>query len=194
MAGAKPYSLRHTLQNPLARMLPLYHYQAQAYRLGERLPPVGHMDGYGPDWEVVTMIIAPQGTQQARVGLQRDYTLISLNGSSSSNVNGGFLAQLYDVKRSVRLAVQGVQFANFGGSMGNGANTFLLREPYRFDQPDSQILVMVQNLESVQNTIQLVLYGQSLPFNQVRKHVNEFPGGPVSSTAKPPKQTTKATQ
>jgi hypothetical protein len=190
MAGAKPYSLRHTLQNPLSRMLPLSREQSQVYRLGERLPPSGFLDGHGPDWEVISLVIPAQGTLQARVPLQRDYTLLAINASSSSNAAGGFLAQLYDVKRQVRLAVQGVQFALFGGSGGptGPVGPFFLREPYRFDQPDSQLLVMVQNLETVQNTIQLVLYGLALPFNAVRSNVNEFPGGPVSSTAVPPRK------
>jgi hypothetical protein len=180
--GARPYSLRHTLQNPLARMLPLNHWITQVYRMGERRPPSGGLDGYGPTWECVSMVLTALGTSQVRVSLQREFTLLGLNVSTSSNVSGGFRAQLYDVNKQVRLADRGVQQALLGGTDGE---MFFLREPYAFPQPNSQILVMVQNLEAVQNTIQLVLYGVALPFNAVHANAREFPGGPVSSTAAP---------
>ena len=57
MPGAKPYTLQNTMLHPLARMLPLQREQAQVYRLGEKNPPVGELDGHGPDWEVVSMIL-----------------------------------------------------------------------------------------------------------------------------------------
>jgi hypothetical protein len=180
--GVLPYSRRNTMQHPLARMLPLQREQMQVYRMGERLPPSGYLRDHGPTWEVVSMILAAQGTLQARVNLQRDFTLISVATSSSSLVAGGFRAQLYDTKKQVRLADRGVQQAMMGGQSGGAGPTapFFLRDPYRFDQPDSQILVMVQNLEAVQNTIQVVLYGLALRFNEVS--TTEFPGGPVSSS------------
>jgi len=186
--GARPYSLRNTIQNPLARMLDPFRLQAQVYRLGERHPPSGHLDGFGPTWEAVSMVLAPQGTLQARVNLQREYTLIGLTAATTSNANGGFRAQLYDVKKQVRLADRGVQLALIAGNLGpvGPIASFLLREPYPFDEPDSQILVVVQNLETVQNSIQLALYGVALPFNAVHAAgAHEFPGGPVSSTRAP---------
>jgi hypothetical protein len=179
--GAHPYSLRHTLQNPLARMLPLQREQAQVYRLGERLPPSGHLANHSPTWEAVTLVLPAQGTLQARVALQRDFTLLAITVSSSSLVNGGFRAQLYDTKKRVRLADRGIQAALLGGGLGPPSPTaaFFLRDPYRFDQPDSQILVQMQNLEAVQNTVQIAFYGVALRFNEVS--TIEFPGGPVSS-------------
>jgi hypothetical protein len=189
--GAHPYSLRNTLQNPLARMLPLLQLQAQVYRLGEKRPPSGHLDGYGPSWEAVNIVLGPQGTQQARVNLQRNFTLLAITCSTTSNVSGGFLAQLYDVKKQVRFADRGVLAAMIGGIGGTAIDdiaAYFLREPYPFEQPDSQVLVQVQNLEAVQNSIELVLYGVALPFNAVRRTAHEFPGGPVSSTSATPKQ------
>lgn len=186
MPGAKPYSLRNTMQHPLARMLPMQREQSQVYRMGERLPPSGHLNGHGPIWECVNMVLTPHGTIQARVAVQRDFTLMAINTSSSSNANGGFRAQMYDVKKQVRFADRGVQWVLMGGGQGPAGGpvgTFYLREPYRFDQPDSQILVMVQNLELVTNTIQIMLYGVALPFNQPSRSSNEFPGGPVSSVS-----------
>jgi hypothetical protein len=184
MPGAKPYTLQNTMLHPLARMLPLQREQVQVYRLGEKNPPVGELDGHGPDWEVVSMILNAGSTLQARVNLQRDYTLMALTVSSSSNVNGGFRAQLYDTKKQRRLADRGVQMALMAGQPTAAAppsGPFFLREPYKFDQPDSQILVLAQNLEVVTNTIQIVLYGVVLRFNEESLTAVEFPGGPVSS-------------
>jgi hypothetical protein len=171
-----------TLQNVLARMLPLSREQAQVYRLGEASPPSGPLDGYAPTWEAITINVAALATAQVRVSLQRDFTLLSLTTSTSSNVNGGFRGQLYDVMRKVRLADRGIQAALMGGSLGGALTAaFFLREPYRFQTHDSQVLVMVQNLETVQNAVQICLYGVCLPFNRFHKNAAEFPGGPVSS-------------
>ena len=70
-----------------------------------------------------------------------------------------------------------------GGTQGpvGPAGSFFLREPYRFDEPDSQMLVSITNLELVQNTVQIVFYGVAMLFNAPKG--NEFPGGPVSSTS-----------
>lgn len=185
MPGARPYSLSQTLLHPLARMLPLQREQAQSYRMGERVPPSGGLSDHAPTWEAVNMVLTARSTLQARVNLQRDFTLIALLCSSSSNVNGGFRAQLYDTKKQLRLADRGVPFSNIAGSQTGGAvgcASFFLREPYEFDQPDSQVLVLVQNLETVTNTIQLVLYGVALRFNQQSSSQPEFPGGLVSNS------------
>lgn len=171
--------------HPLARMLPLQREQMQVYRMGERLPPVGELSGYGPMWEPINMVLAARSTLQARVNFQRAFTLLAVAASSSSVVNGGFRAQFYDMKKQRRLADRGVQQANIGGQVSTGGagptGPFFLREPYPFDITDSQLLVLVQNLETVQNTIQIVLYGSVLRFNEVSKTQPEFPGGPVSS-------------
>jgi hypothetical protein len=115
--------------------------------------------------------------------VQRDFTLLAINTSTSSNVSGGFLAQLFDVMRQVRLADRGLLSALMGGAQGppGPSAAFFLREPYPFHEHDSQILVNVQNLEAVQNTIQIALYGVCLPFNRRHQPTVEYPGGPVSS-------------
>lgn len=175
MPGAKPYTLRYITQNPLARMLPLRRAQNEVYRLGERIPP-SSIAGHGPIWEAVTLGLSALGTLQARVNVQRDFTLLAITVSSSSNVSGGFRAQLYDMKKRLRMADRGVQFALIGGP---NTGPFFLREPYRFDIPDSQILVIAQNLEAVANTVQIALFGMALRFNEPGAH--DFPGGPISS-------------
>jgi hypothetical protein len=183
--GAKPYSLLHTATNPIARMLPLQKEQMMVYRMGEKYPPIGWLAGHCPTWEAVTLVLAPLGNQQVRVNLQRDYTLLSISVTNTSNVNGGFRAQLYDIKKQLRFSDRGVQQQLMGGPIGGGAGfgpgTFFLREPYRFDLPDSQVLVVAQNLENVQNLVQIALYGSALRFNQVSGSAVEFPGGSVSS-------------
>ncbi len=184
MPGSRPYSLSQTLLHPLARMLPLQRQQSQVYRLGERVPPSGGLAEHNPTWEAVNLVLQARGTLQARINVQRDFTLLALLATTSSNVNGGFRAQLYDTKKQLRMADRGVQFANIAGSQFGGAanpGSFFLREPYEFDQPDSQVLVLVQNLETVTNTIQLVLYGVALRFNQQSSSQPEFPGGLVSN-------------
>ena len=182
MSGATPYALWNVMKHPLARMLPLQREQAQVYRLGDKYPPAGDLKGHAPMWEAVTLILGARQTLQARVNLQRDFTLIGISSSTSSNVNGGFRAQLYDMKKKLRFADRGVQMANIAGPVGGQIiGSFFLREPYKFDQHDSQLLVIAQNLETVTNTLQLALYGQVLRFNE--PGASEFPGGPVSSVA-----------
>lgn len=161
MAGTKPYSLAHTFTNPLARMLPLYKFQRQVYRLAERRPPVGGMADHSPTWEAVSASLAGQDTIQLRVNVQRDFWLLGLT-ASSDNV-AGFRAQMYDTIKKVRLADRGVQSPLIGGTSGGA---YFLRDPYHFDQPDSQILVIIQNLATVVANVQLALYGQVLRFNQ----------------------------
>ena len=181
--ASNPYSLRHVLQNPIARMLPLSREQAMVYHHGEASPPSGHLDGYAPSWECVSFILAAQNTGQVRVSVQRNFTLLALTTSSSSVAAGGFRGQLYDVMKQVRLADRGILQALMGGNNGAAfpAAPFFLREPYAFTEHDSQILVNVQNLEAVQNTIQIALYGVCLPFNRRHSPNAEYPGGPVSS-------------
>ena len=177
MPAAKPYMLRFVNQHPLARMLPLHRYQDHAYRLGERLPPSA-LDGYGPTWETATFSLNARQTLQARVNLQRAFTLIGISANASSVASGGFRVQLYDLKRHLRFADRGVQQAVFAGTVAGGSSPVFLREPWRFDMPDSQVLINIQNLETVANTVQIVLYGSALRFNEPAGR--NFPGGPFT--------------
>jgi hypothetical protein len=184
MPGIHPYSLRNTPTHPLARMLPLQREQMQVYRMGEKNPPAGHLHNHAPMWEVVTAILSARGSTRVRVNLQRDFTLMAITATASVNTAlGGFRAQLYDMKKQLRLADRGVMFANIAGPMGGGGTPGgkFLREPWEFDEPDSQILVIVQNMEAAQNSIQISLYGQVLRFNQPAPGFQEFPGGVVSN-------------
>jgi hypothetical protein len=182
MPATHPYTLRWTSQHPLARMLPLFRYQAQVYRLGERLPPSALID-HAPMWEHVEFKLDPMDSLQARVNLQRDFTLVSKGANCSSNANGGFRVHFYDLKQRYRFQDRGVNFGNFGGPVSGIASgtlspaPFYLREPYRFPVPDSQILIEVQSFEEVPNTVNLVYYGQVLRFNAPGL---TFPGGPVT--------------
>jgi len=180
MPGSNPFSRRYTLQHPLARMLPLFRYQSQVYRLGDAHPPSGGLNGYGPDWEAVSFVLAPQATLQARVNLQRAFTLLAF--TASGGVGLAFRAQIFDTRKQRRLGERGVNNNNLAGAAG--APQFL-REPYEFDQPDSQVLVLVQNFATVTNTIQLVLYGQCLRFNEPHDVAPLFPGGNVPSPVPP---------
>jgi len=184
MPGAKPTSRSNTMQHPLARMLPIQREQMMVYRLGEKRPPAGHLDGYGPMWEAVTLSLGAAGTTtqtlQARVNLQRDFTLMAISCTASSIAAGGFRVQFFDKKKQRRFADRPINRVNIAGNLGT-LGPFFLREPYRFDQPDSQILVEATNLEAVGNTIQIVFYGLVLRFNETRAGVAVFPGGSVAT-------------
>jgi hypothetical protein len=179
-----PYSFALTPKHPLARLLPIQREQMQVYRLGEKNPPIGDLKDHAPMWEVVNVILAARDSTRVRVNLQRDFHLMALTASVSVNTAlGGFRAQLYDRKKQLRFADRGQLVANLAGTMGGGGfgGAFFLREPWPFEEPDSQVLVIIQNMEAAQNSIQLVMYGQVLRFNQPVPGVEEFPGGVVSN-------------
>jgi hypothetical protein len=161
MQQANVKSLRAEFLNPLARMLPLNRKQTQVYRLAEKLPP--GLEGYQPRWEVANAVLGAQQTINLKIDIMSDFHLLAVLSTSGANTVGGFRLQLYDALKKCRLQDRGLQFSNFGG---NGAATaaFFLREPYAFDQPKSQVLAILQNLEPAPNTVQIALYGLSAPF------------------------------
>ena len=170
--------LDFVMQHPLARMLPMFRYQAQVYRMGERVPPSALTD-HGPMWESVEFLLDPLDTLQARVNLQRDFTLLAIMATCTTNTAaGGFRVQFYDLKKRYRFADRPVNFANFAGTIevlnANSPSPFFLREPYRFEIPDSQILLECQNFENAANTVSVMYYGQVLRFNAPGL---TFPGG-----------------
>lgn len=181
MAGTNPYSLRGTQQNPLARMLPRTHLQGQVYRMGERVPP--GLAGYGPLWIPIPFVLTARQTLQARVSVQRDFHLLAMAGSASVlTALGGFRAQFYDISKKRRFSDRGIGINQL---VGPGAEPVFLREPYRFDAPDSQIMVVVQNLEAAGNTIELVLFGVALRFNQATPQASPIAGGQIASGGRP---------
>lgn len=157
-----PYSIDHVLQNQLSNLVPLRRTNQQCYQLGFRHPQ-GDLDGYGPIWEVISATLPAFGTRQARVNFQRDFHLLGLIGNATGP--NGFRAQLYDVKKKRRFADRPYGHFNFLGGQGS---VFMLRRPYRFDQPNSQLLLLLQNLDTVSSTVQVVLYGSVLRFNDPR--------------------------
>ncbi len=146
-------------------MLPLFKYQKQVYRLAEARPPVEEgLADHAPVWHTVTFILAALQSVQMRINVQRDFWLIAITASATTQTAaGGFRAQLYDTIKKVRFADRGQLMVNIAGS---SSGPFFLRDPYQFDQPDSQVLVNLTNMENAQNTVQLALYGQVLRFNQ----------------------------
>jgi len=161
MPQANIKSIRADFVNPLARMLPLYRWQSQVYRMAESTPP--GLAGFQPRWEVVNAVLGAQQTIQLIIDLMTDFHLLAVLGSASVNTAlRGFRVHLYDKARNLRvMANRGLQFPNLGG---NSAAPYFLREPYPFDLPKSQALVILQNLETASNTVQLVLYGVAKPF------------------------------
>jgi hypothetical protein len=153
-------TLRREIVNPYAVMIPIRD-QESVYRYADPNPP--GCEGYQPRWEVVNIALGAQQTLQVRVDLMTDFHLIGLLASATvATVLGGFRAHLYDELKQRRIGSdRGILFPNLAGASGS---TFFLREPYRFDLPRSQALVMLQNLEVAANTVQLVLYGVAAPF------------------------------
>jgi hypothetical protein len=155
--------------NPRARMLPLFEWQSQVYRLAEKHPP-GFEDGFTPIWECATALLPARQTTQLRINFQNQFHLLAVMGSSSAA--GGFRAQIYDMKKQycrgskpgVRLAARGVNFVNY---LGTGGDPMFLAEPHPFTEPDAQALVVVQNQDTggASNNIQVVLYGLARRFN-----------------------------
>lgn len=150
--------LRKEFVNPMAFMLPIQREQMMVYRHGA-LPP--GLEGYQPRWEIVNAVLGARQTLPAKLDLMTDFHLLAVLGAATTNNLGGYRVQMYDVLRKRSLQDRLAQFPNMGGG-ANGA--FFLREPYRFDMPRSQMKLMITNMEAVQNTVQLALYGVAAPF------------------------------
>jgi hypothetical protein len=150
---------QNVFYHPLARMLPLHRYQSQVYHLAEKFP-VGFEDGFTPIWEAVPFSLGARQTQQARVNVQREFHLVAIAGSSSAA--GGFRWQFYDQKKKRKLTDRGISFNVLG--TGTGGYQYL-REPYPLTEKNAQVLVIVQNQDTVTNNIQIVLYGMARRFN-----------------------------
>lgn len=162
-----PHRRGNIQTHPLARMLPKLGLQQQVYRLGESRPPADGLEDFAPNWQAVDLVIPAQSAMQARISVQRMFTVLGYAASSSVNALGGFRLQMRDTKKGIRFAARSVQYANVAGSVqSHGA--FFLREPYQFDIPESQILVDCRNLEVSPNNIEIVIYGVALRFNQIQ--------------------------
>jgi hypothetical protein len=157
-------TLRAEFVNPRARMLPLFRYQEQVYKLADRYPP--GLEGFQPRWEVVNAVLGSKQTLQQKIDLQPAFHLLAVGGSSTVNTVGGFRVHIYDKSRNLRIGGdRGLQFPNLGGASGSFA---YLTDPYPFDIPRSQVQVELQNLESSSNTISIVLYGACAAFTGAR--------------------------
>jgi hypothetical protein len=160
MQQANTKNLRTEFVNPFVRLLPLRGLQNNVYRMGDAVQP--GLEGYQPRWQVLNAVLGAQQTIQLTIDVPHDFYLLAILTSSSSEVSGGFRAQFYDVYKKYRLQDRGVQHANLGGANASG---FFLRDAYHFDQPRSQVKVILQNMELVTNTIQVALYGVAAPFS-----------------------------
>ena len=147
-----PQPGQNVLFHPLARMLPLKRWQTQVYRLAEKFPP-GLEDGFTPIWEAVPFNLGPRQSSLARVNVQREFHLLALGGGGGSA--GGFRYQIYDQKKKRKLTDRGVSF----NTLGPGGGFIFLRQPYPLTDQNAQVLVLAQNLDTVQNNFQVVLYG-----------------------------------
>ncbi len=99
--------------------------------------------------------LGPRQASEARVVTGRNFYLLAIIATSTQVAAGGFRAQFYDARRKKRFSDRGINFANLAGS---AQNPFLERRPY-FIPAQSPILMRAQNLETVANQVQIVLYG-----------------------------------
>ena len=161
MQEANIKNLRKEFINPFVRMLPVAgSAQRGVYRMGDAQPP--GLEGYQPRWQVLNAVLGAQQTIQTTIDLPTDFYLLALLATGSAErLPGLFRAQLYDTLKKVRLQDRGIRNLNLGGA---GFSPFFLREPYHFDLPRSQVKVIMQNMETAANTVQLVLYGMCAPF------------------------------
>ncbi len=159
MRQANLKTLRAEFINPYTRMLPLRGWQADVYRMAEKMPP--GLEGYQPRWEVVNGVILAQQSLNVKIDIMTGFHLMAALASATTNTVGGFRTQFYDAIKKRRIHDRPIQFPNLGGA---SAAPFFLREPYPFDLPRSQMLMILQNLETVTNTVQIVLYGVAAPF------------------------------
>jgi hypothetical protein len=107
-------------------------------------------------WPFGTPPDIPEETDESETG--------TITATTTTFSTGNFRAQIYDTAKALRMADRGVVFSNLGGQ----SNAIMwIRDPYHFDLPDPQVLLVVQNLVNFQNQIQIALYGQVLRFNQV---------------------------
>lgn len=159
MRQANLKSLRAEFINPYTRMLPLRGLQADVYRMAETVPP--GLEGYQPRWEIVNAVILAQQSLEVKVDIMTGFHVMAVLGSATTNNLGGFRTQFYDAIKKRRIHDRPIQFPNLGGA---AIAPFFLREPYAFDLPRSQVLLILQNMEVVTNTVQIVLYGVAAPF------------------------------
>ena len=97
------------------------------------------------------MVLPALGTAQARVNLQRDFHWLATVGAATTiTAAGGYRVQIYDTIKKLRFADRGILKQAFSGNAGSA---FWLRDPYVFDQPDSQVLVIITNMEAVQERL-----------------------------------------
>ena len=159
MQQANLKSIRADFVNPYTRLIPLKGWQADVYRMAEQMPP--GLEGCQPRWEVVNAVILAQQSLEVKIDIMTGFHLLAVLGSATTNTVGGFRTQFYDAIKKRRFHDRPVQFPQLGGA---AAAPFFLREPYHFDLPRSQMLLILQNMETVTNTVQIVLYGVAAPF------------------------------
>ncbi len=119
--------------------------------------------GARPYWYVFDFALGANGTLETRNTCPSDFHLLAVMVSNTVDNQGapapptlpGCRLQVFDSKRKKRLSVIGNNDLNFGGS---ARNPFMLRRPYKF-HAGATILMRAQNLKTVANTVQVVLYG-----------------------------------
>lgn len=165
--------LMNLLINPFARSIDISGDAGGAiYMFGGQKTLDGQLEGSGPpQWPMIEFSNPALGalkTGRSRILLPEDFVLLNYWASASSNVQGGFRVNIYDVNRRRPLTIRPV---NFNTIAGQGSAPIFQRRPYPFgrtimvngvSQPPCAKITLV-NLEAVANTIQFGFYGVVAP-------------------------------
>lgn len=165
--------LMNLLINPFARSRDISGDPGGAVYLfgGQTILDHSLLSDQPPQWPMIEFSNPALGTLKtgrSRILLPEDFVLLNYWASASSNVQGGFRVNIYDVNRRRSLTIRPV---NFNTLAGQGSAPLFQRRPYPFgrtiqvkgvSQPPCAKITLV-NLEAVANTIQFGFYGVIAP-------------------------------
>lgn len=119
--------------------------------------------GWRPYWYVFDLALGASQTLEGRAACPSDFQLLAITLSATVDEAGHQIpaptpacrVQIFDGKRKKRFSALGINDVNLAGT---AQAPFILRRPYRF-HAGGVILLRAQNLTTVANTVQVVLYG-----------------------------------
>ena len=149
--------LMNLMVNPLAiRGGSAANFQKDIYEYGSgAILRNGYRDPF-PIWMVADLSLGAMKTARGHFPIPRNFYLLSLFASSSSNVKGGYKVVAYDTTRRMPFMLRP---GNFNTLAGNGSSPLFMKVPYPIDGKEPKIKWTVASLESVTNNVQFGLYG-----------------------------------
>jgi hypothetical protein len=140
--------------------------QKDVYISGDGSVFDGAVQGGTPSWIPCDFSpLGPSKTGRCKMPLPDNFTLLAFMASASVNTKGGFRLNVYDINRRIRFTERPVNFNAFAGTgssplfLGGDWGTSRFALPYQFQPTNAQCMITVVNLETVNNNIELVMYG-----------------------------------